>query len=60
MPGELNDEQESQNVGYYDKKYPSSGEWMKSNVESVPSEQETDSNKQLLRILNKMKKKSFN
>jgi len=60
MPGELSDEQESQNVGYYDKRYTTTGDWMSSSVESVPTEKETDSNKQLIRILNRMKKKSFN
>lgn len=60
MPGEYGDEQESQNVGYHEKRYTPTGEWMKSTVESVPTEKEEENDrKQAQRILNNFRKNLF-
>ena len=43
MPGELGNEEESQNVGYYEHRSTQTDEFMKSRVDSVP----TDGDKKL-------------
>ena len=60
MPGELGDEQESQNVGYYERRYTPYGEWMKSKPDSVPSEEEEKkSEQQVKRVLKNLRKNLF-
>ena len=62
MPGELQDENTSQNVGRYETKYPTTGtgEWMGARIDSVPSEEETKKVKdQANRVLKSMVKKAY-